>query len=632
MYAAHFGLRREPFSIAPDPRFLFLGEMHREALAHLLYGLGEPGGGRAGGFVLLTGEIGAGKTTVCRAFLEQLPPHCVAAVIFNPRLTTLELLQTIADEFRITVTARAGGAPTLKDHVDALNAFLLQLHAQGRQAVLVIDEAQALDPPVLEQLRLLTNLETDQRKLLQIVLIGQPELRDLLARPDLEQLAQRVIARCHLPALTAEETAQYVRHRLAVAGGPGAVAPDGAAAPPLAPPQMPFDDAALAAVHRASRGIPRRINLLCDRALLGAYAHHRAAVGRREVLRAADEVFGTGPSRVLGLVRGLGMPVYGAAAAGLAVMLLAGALALGVGRDAGDVGAAGDAGDAGDAGAAAGAGDAVQAAGATRGGPAAAGARTSSTPAPGAADAIASVVVAPGAAAAVVGPAPDGPDAAAALEALLAQAPRDEEPAWRALAARWGLAWAEGVEPCAAARAGGMACFRGQGGLPLVRQLDRPGLVRLRSAAVPDGAWVQVTALAGERLTLQAGTQRLTLPVAALAGAWRGDFATLWRVPPGWSPQQPPGAAGPELRGWLARHLPAAGTAVDPGTVTAPPAPDAPAPEPAAPPPGPRALAERVRAFQLVQGLPPDGLAGPVTLMRLNARAGVAEPRLEAPA
>jgi general secretion pathway protein A len=201
MYAPFFGLSKEPFSIAPDPRFLFMSEQHREALAHLMYGLG--GGG---GFVLLTGEIGAGKTTVCRCFLEQVPASCAVAYIFNPKLTAAELLQTVCAEFGIVLPAPLDAAAhhqpaSVKAHVDALNAFLLAAHAQGRQAVLVIDEAQSLGPDVLEQLRLLTNLETSERKLLQIVLIGQPELRDMLAQPGLEQLSQRVTARFHLGAL-----------------------------------------------------------------------------------------------------------------------------------------------------------------------------------------------------------------------------------------------------------------------------------------------------------------------------------------------------------------------------------------------------------------------------------------------
>jgi general secretion pathway protein A len=271
MYAAHFGLKREPFSIAPDPRYLFMSERHREALAHLLYGV--RGGG---GFVLLTGEIGAGKTTVCRCFLEQVPKRCNVAYIFNPKLTALELLQSVCEEFRIEVHARASASATLKDHVDALNEFLLRTHGAGQNNVLIIDEAQNLSIDVLEQLRLLTNLETNERKLLQIILIGQPELRDMLLKPELEQLAQRVVARFHLDPLAEEETAHYIKHRLSVAGMNGLI---------------PFDREARHRIFELTRGVPRRINLLCDRALLGAYAGGRQRVDKAIVEKAASEVF-----------------------------------------------------------------------------------------------------------------------------------------------------------------------------------------------------------------------------------------------------------------------------------------------------------------------------------------------------
>jgi general secretion pathway protein A len=211
MYAAYFGLKHEPFSIAPDPRYLFMSERHREALAHLLYGLGA-----GGGFVLLTGEIGTGKTTLCRLFLQQIPPDCNVAYIFNPKLTVTELLHSVCEEFRIEVPQAV--AHTVKSYVDRLNDFLLQAHAAGRNNVLIIDEAQNLSAEVLEQLRLLTNLETSERKLLQVILIGQPELREMVARPELEQLEQRVIARYHLDALSPAETDQYIRHRMDVAG------------------------------------------------------------------------------------------------------------------------------------------------------------------------------------------------------------------------------------------------------------------------------------------------------------------------------------------------------------------------------------------------------------------------------
>ena len=272
MYTHYFNLRQAPFSIAPDPRYLFMSERHREALAHLLYGVDS-----GGGVVLLTGEIGAGKTTVCRCFIEQIPGDCKLAYIFNPKLTVEELLLSICEEFGIALPAPGPGALSVKRYVDAINATLLARHAEGKNNVLIIDEAQNLSADVLEQLRLLTNLETNERKLLQIILIGQPELRAMLARPELEQLAQRVIARYHLGSLTEAETGSYVAHRLAVAGAGAAT---------------PFPRALMAPIFRLTGGVPRRINLLCDRALLGAYVESTSEVTRAILRKAASEVFG----------------------------------------------------------------------------------------------------------------------------------------------------------------------------------------------------------------------------------------------------------------------------------------------------------------------------------------------------
>ena len=284
MYTQYFSLKQSPFSIAPDPRYLFMSERHREALAHLLYGVGS-----GGGFVLLTGEIGAGKTTVCRCFIEQIPADCRLAYIFNPKLTVEELLLSICDEFRIELAPAGPGPVSVKSYVDAINIYLLASHAGGKNNVLIIDEAQNLSADVLEQLRLLTNLETNERKLLQIILIGQPELRTMLARPELEQLAQRVIARYHLGSLTEAETGSYIAHRLAVAGA-------GAA--------NPFPRGLVPRIHQLTHGVPRRINLLCDRALLGAYVENSPQVTGKILRRAADEVFagqvGQRPKKISG--------------------------------------------------------------------------------------------------------------------------------------------------------------------------------------------------------------------------------------------------------------------------------------------------------------------------------------------
>ena len=268
MYTSQFGLTEAPFSLTPNPRYLYMSERHREGLAHLLYGIRQPGG-----FVQLTGEVGTGKTTLCRCLLEQLPPEVDIALILNPRLSVVEFLAAACDELHVVYPAAA--EPSVKVLVDALHGYLLRAHAQGRRTVLIIDEAQNLDAEVLEQIRLLTNLETPTEKLLQIILIGQPELMRLLERQDLRQLAQRITARYHLLPFSARDTYAYVRHRLKVAGGNEAL----------------FTRAALWWVRWSSGGVPRVINVLCDRALLGAYAHDRRRVGAATVRRAAREVW-----------------------------------------------------------------------------------------------------------------------------------------------------------------------------------------------------------------------------------------------------------------------------------------------------------------------------------------------------
>src|SRR3984957_19724164 len=269
MYLSFFGLNEKPFAITPDPRYLYLSERHAEALAHLLYGINE-----AGGFVQLTGEVGTGKTTIVRSLLAQTPKNAEIALILNPRMTAPEFLLTICEEIGIGVPDSS--MESLKDLVDILSHYLLRAHGAGRRVVLVVDEAQNLAPAVLEQVRLLTNLETNTQKLLQIILIGQPELRELLGRNELRQLAQRITGRYHLHPLSRAETAAYVRPRLRVAGATTDI----------------FSGPALSEIYRLSVGVPRVINVICDRALLGAYSmdQHRVTAGL--VPYAAAEVFG----------------------------------------------------------------------------------------------------------------------------------------------------------------------------------------------------------------------------------------------------------------------------------------------------------------------------------------------------
>ncbi|MGH8440277.1 MAG: ExeA family protein [Pseudomonas sp.] len=544
MYMPFFGLTQAPFSLAPDPRLLFMSDRHREALAHLLYGLG--GGG---GFVLLTGEIGTGKTTVCRCFLEQIPAHCNVAYIFNPKLTVTELLQSICDEFHVTVPQKELLPLTVKALLDPLNTFLLQAHAAGQNNVLIIDEAQNLSAEVLEQLRLLTNLETSERKLLQIVLIGQPELRTMLLRPELEQLAQRVIARYHLEALTEAETAQYILHRLEVSGLNRA---------------LPFDRKALKRIYQRACGVPRRINLLCDRALLGAFAGGQATVNCGIVNKAADEVFDQ-PERASSLTRRWQRSL---ALVGLSVAAGAGLLAM---------------------------------------------ARfvTQAPQAPG----IAAVATPTGAAAPAAVAASSPVVASAAASANLApSAPpptllRDEDQAWRELAQAWKLTPGEG-DPCQALQREQVRCFSSNTSLALIRQLGRPGIVKLDSQS-GSPSYALLTALTEGSATLRAGGTEQTVTLAALAARWQGDFFTLWRSPAGYAGRTVDGQGGPVVE-WVAARLAAVDGTAQP---TGRPVLDA-------------ALRARVRTFQLAQGLPTDGRLGPLTFMQLNRTAGVDEPRL----
>ena len=594
MYLGFFGLQRAPFSIAPDPRFLYMSQRHREALAHLVYGL--QGGG---GLVVLTGEIGAGKTTVVRRFLDELPAHCRLAFIFNPRLTTLELLQSICQEFGVTP---APGAASVQDHLAPLNDYLLQCHAAGLQNLLVIDEAQNLSAAVLEQLRLLTNLETPERKLLQIILIGQPELRDLLARPDLEQLAQRVVARCHLGALSPTETQHYIAHRLQVAGWQGA---------------LPFADALLPDIHALSRGVPRRINLLCDRALLGAYALGQQQVDRATLRQAAAEVFpappaaaparqavpaapaATGQGLKPGLTTGLGVGLLAGAALGLVagVAAVVGALglwgqALGPWQNTPATPAS------------------VQLpvpttqasapaapASPTAVADAAAPDNTSTTPSTAPSSALPPAHAEPD-------PTPWGQPPASALW-------RNETAALRTLSAQWGMGNTSG-EPCTEALRQGLQCFRtNRMTLHGLRQLDRPAALLLRSAstpATPASGWAVLSAMDAETATLSTADGRWRMPLTVLASQWRGDYTTLWRTPPGQQGHLTRGDSGPAAD-WLAQTLVSLQTQ---GTL------DASAPD----------TAQRLRAFQRSQGLEPDAPAGPLTFMLLNRTSGVDEPRL----
>ncbi len=637
LYAAFFGLHQAPFSIAPDPRYLFMSERHREALAHLLYCVS--GGG---GFVVLTGEIGAGKTTVCRCFLEQIPRRCNVAYVFNPKLTVHELLHAVCTEFGVSCPAADDTAST-KTFVDPLNEYLLRTHAVGQNNVLIIDEAQNLSADVLEQLRLLTNLETSERKLLQIILIGQPELRDMLVRPDMEQLAQRVIARFHLDALSPTETRDYIQHRLMVAGY---------RREPI------FDEKAARRVHQLSKGVPRRINLLCDRALLGAYARSRATVDVKMVDTAADEVFMPTSGKVSsqGAKRARkstdGEPFAPAASAvsrqtalamGAALLVTAGAVGMGWAWQHRGKPLSGKV-----DGVTAGLATTPQVAPSATATPASAPQSVAQQAAPAPVPTQASAFHA--AAAAVPASSVVPAAGAQALPALPSSAiatlpgvpvrtassgvpstwpttgatPRADAPggaltlsAWgaegdaiRKLGLAWGQTWQQ-RDPCTAeGPAQRVYCFRSQAGLSLIRQLDRPVVLTLRDDTHPE-AFVILWGMDGEQVLIEGPKGPQTWPLALVSARWRGDFVALWQAPEGYRSKILPGQKGPALD-WLATRL----SQLDHSAA------------PALPASLKGALGARVLAFQVAQGLKADGVVGATTFMQVNRLSGITEPGL----
>jgi general secretion pathway protein A len=578
MYAQNFGLKQAPFSIAPDPRYLFMSERHREALAHLLYGVG--GGG---GFVVLTGEIGAGKTTVCRCFLEQIPRRCNVAYIFNPKLTVAELLRSVCDEFHIPYAHQGTGQATIKDYVDPLNEYLLRTHAVGQNNVLIIDEAQNLSPDVLEQLRLLTNLETSERKLLQIILIGQPELRTMLARPELEQLAQRVIAHFHLEALSEDETAQYIAHRLSVAG--------------LKRGRL-FDSKAVHRIHQLTHGVPRRINVLCDRALLGAYAENKSRVDRRIVDKAANEVFHTSPKPASASTAepatASSRKRKGGMASDWRPWLAGGLLATAMASLAGVAWLR-------------------QYQGAHAGRQASTNAARTGTAASAASGPHTARASASAAQTTVSGTSQTAPLASTLADAtqIYPLAYRKENQALRALAPLWQITLAEDGDPCYLAQKQQLACFRNSGGLALIRQLERP-VVLLMHDGKDQPIYALLTGLKGQAAELQIEGKTYLLPLFALSTMWRGDFVTYWHTPPAYHSKVLPGQSGPVVD-WLATQM----ARIDKG-----PAPNGRQVFDAA-------LQARVYAFQMTQGLKPDGVVGATTFMQINRAIGIGEPRLQ---
>jgi general secretion pathway protein A len=545
MYDNYFGLKETPFTIAPDPRFLYMSERHREALAHLVYGFE-----RDGGFVLLTGEVGTGKTTISRCLLEQLPENSNVAMILNPKLNSQELLASICDELHIEYPA---GNTSLKVYTDCINRSLLETNAQGRKTVVIIEEAQNLEMEVLEQLRLLTNLETNQRKLLQIIMIGQPELLQLLARPELRQLEQRITARYHLLPLSQKDTIDYVKHRLEVAG--------------LREPVFSYP--LLKKIYKYTTGIPRKINLLCDRAMLGAYVQNQKQIDKHILNRAAREVFG---SAVETTSRASISPAQiGIVFATLLLVALGGymvyqhqdnfvRLATNIKTYFG------------------------------------------------------------------VGTAPSMEEASAAttsetldfLQLLdLQTEAASKARAFQALYAQWGEPLSNAAasqDPCDVAPDKGLNCLTKNGDIATLRAIDRPAVLRFL-AGRDKSAYATLVALDDNTATVIIDEHQTTASLVELESRWFGDYTVLWRLPPSYNGAIKVGSNGPDVQ-WLASQLATInGNAPDAdGAVSY----DA-------------TLIRQIKDFQAQEGLRSDGIAGVQTLIRINTLVGANVPRLGKP-
>ena len=545
MYKDFFRLNEMPFSIAPDPRFLFMSERHREALAHLLYGVQG-----VGGIVLLTGEVGTGKTTLCRSLLEQLPENIDVAFILNPRMSVEELLQTICEEYHIEIPFERFG---IKTFVDALNARLLDTHALGRRAILIVDEAQNLDAKVLEQLRLLTNLETNTHKLLQIFLIGQPELQGMLTQPEMRQVSQRVIARYHLSHLNQSEVAAYVAHRLRISGTT----------------QLIFPDVLIKHIYRASGGVPRLINLICDRALLGAYVQAQQQVTLPILRQAISEVLAVRPRQ---------QRPWAIAAVLLAIFIGIASLLITQFTDA-----------------------------KLNGIPS----LFASTPAPPV-----QAVQQPLAASASLVSTETMPVSAPLPTSTLNWpgniAPNDSETfAFQSLFKLYGIDinTQSGETPCHQLEAQAMRCYEGHGDLMDLYTLDQPVVVRLSS---PEGKEYSatLTVLDHQAATLMVAGAPQRVALNELANSWTGQFVVLWKVPPNFNEHMSLNQRSLAVT-WLRHAMQTADGIHDNGSDIF----DA-------------KLARRIRAFQLTEGIKPDGLVGPLTVIRLNLLSGKAGPHL----
>ena len=476
MYKEYFGLKESPFSIAPDPHYLYMSDNHREALAHLLYGINSDNG-----FVLLTGDVGTGKTTVCRCLLAQLPENSNIAFILNPKVTVDELLATICDELGIGYPP---GNISNKVFIDSINDYLINANKHGRRTVLIVEEAQNLGPEVLEQIRLLTNLETNERKLLQIIMVGQPELNELLSRPELRQLKQRITARYHLGPLTKQELSAYVLHRLSVAGVNRKL----------------FPSRTIDRLFQLSGGIPRVINLLCDRTLLGTYVQGKSMVDLPTLNKASREVFGGGERRQMKkafrwVIVSLLLIICGTA---LATTYFSRKSKLFEGNKTGSPQM-----------------------------------NVSQRPAD----------------------MPLEPDQMVNVSQWPADMPldRDKTLAFQALFRQWKIPFKKNGDVCQQAEAQGLRCMEELGNLSSIMKLNRPAVLKLFDDH-GKGFYVTLAMIKGRLATIEVGDERRTVDLKEIERRWLGDYILLWRVPENYRGDIHPGMTGPDVH-WLDMQL-----------------------------------------------------------------------------
>ena len=610
MYLEHFGLLEAPFSIAPDPRYLYMSERHREALAHLLYGMESDGA-----FILLTGDVGTGKTTVSRCLLGQVPDDTNLALVLNPKLSSIELLQVICDELRISYDKQDLSVKTL---VDFINRNLLGAHAQGKKTVVLIEEAQNLDLDVLEQLRLLTNLETNERKLLQVILLGQPEFLDVLDLPELSQLAQRITARFHLGPLKFNEVEEYVVHRLAIAG----------CRRPL------FARGVIKHLYDYSGGVPRLINVICDRALLGCYVQNQHQIDKPTLVSAAEEVLGQNKAAAIKARLSPQLLKYSAIAA-VMLMLVLGVYFSGFQlKKIADIrhNNADNTEQQFDRNLKSAADESAKAELSTLDVAMNAGVETAQSEADQVGEAsLAAHLAAGNNESAVIQSSHSLSSDKSAEQNSASEAPeksqiqnhiqwpdsikrlRSNLQSYQALFERWQLDYNILVNgtPCFFAQTQGLSCLHETSGLEGLKQFNRPAVLTLYDDSNRRQYVTLLDLKKGSVVIAIAGsTQHIQLQ--QLLYYWKGEFSLLWRMPPGYKKLIRPGSAGKAVL-WLSQRMNEINSK---SSLTQNSYYD-------------KDLVARVRAFQLTVGLSDDGVVGIQTLIRINQITSPKTPLLE---